>query len=222
MVNEKTYLEICKQIDEYADVESLSAKELAALSYTSPATISRFCKMLGYNNFNELKVNLIEKRNMEKNHDNDVLNRWGALITKSLINIDKEMYDKIDQFHGKRIYVCCKREYELVTRQFTDILLTSGYNIVYINQDMNTININPENSIVLSVGMIPATLFDSRIEFCQVVFNNNNYISEYSNVNSIILVPPVHNNFDSLNMNYRVTCVGVLLSIIAERLCLIN
>ena len=49
-------------INNQEDILKKNINELAKLSYTSSATISRLCKKLGFNGYKELKLNLFQVR----------------------------------------------------------------------------------------------------------------------------------------------------------------
>ncbi|MCC0784448.1 MurR/RpiR family transcriptional regulator [Clostridioides sp. ES-S-0108-01] len=61
-----TYITICRVILENIQkgIEDITILELAEICYTSPSTISRFVKKLGYSNFNEFKMKCIERKNL--------------------------------------------------------------------------------------------------------------------------------------------------------------
>lgn len=61
-----TYTTIAKIILENMQkgIEDITILQLAEMCYTSPSTISRFVKKLGYSNFNEFKMKCIERRNL--------------------------------------------------------------------------------------------------------------------------------------------------------------
>lgn len=87
-------------------IEDITILQLAEMCYTSPSTISRFVKKLGYNNFNEFKMNCIARKSIgveilsdnvkniefDFKNDKEVLNRLVDSINVSL----KEFIDKLD------------------------------------------------------------------------------------------------------------------------------
>ncbi len=56
-------------LENYKEVTSLSVKDFAAKTNTSPASIVRFAKKLGYNGFTELKIELASSRLEDKGDD---------------------------------------------------------------------------------------------------------------------------------------------------------
>ncbi|SKC36838.1 MurR/RpiR family transcriptional regulator [Maledivibacter halophilus] len=65
------------------EISNLSVQNLAELSNTSPATVIRFCKKLGYSGFQDFKIDLIKyTTNKEKSN----LNVYEDITTKDNIN----------------------------------------------------------------------------------------------------------------------------------------
>ncbi|VYU57327.1 DNA-binding transcriptional regulator HexR [Clostridium tertium] len=61
-----TYTTIARGILENIQkgMEDITILQLADMCYTSPSTISRFVKKLGYSNFNEFKMKCVERKNL--------------------------------------------------------------------------------------------------------------------------------------------------------------
>lgn len=54
-------------LDNSSDISNHSVQDFAKLSKTSPATVIRFCKKLGYGGFQEFKINLVKDITHKKN-----------------------------------------------------------------------------------------------------------------------------------------------------------
>jgi RpiR family transcriptional regulator, carbohydrate utilization regulator len=105
-----TYTTIARVILENIQkgMEDITILELADMCYTSPSTISRFVKKIGYTNFNEFKRKCIERENLGteilsdnvKNIYFDSKNDKKVLINLvDSINISlKEFIDKLDLY----------------------------------------------------------------------------------------------------------------------------
>ena len=105
---DSTYTTIARVILEnlQKSIDEITILQLADLCYTSPSTISRFVKNLGFSSFNEFKIKCIERKNLgveilldnvknikfDSKNDKEVLNRLVDSINISL----KEFIDKLD------------------------------------------------------------------------------------------------------------------------------
>ncbi|ASW43295.1 MAG: MurR/RpiR family transcriptional regulator [Clostridiales bacterium] len=103
-----TYTTIARVILETLQdgIEEITILQLADLCYTSPSTISRFVKKLGFSSFNEFKTKCIERNNIgveilsdnvknikfDLKNDKEILNTLVDSINISL----KEFIDKLD------------------------------------------------------------------------------------------------------------------------------
>ncbi|MCK8817856.1 MurR/RpiR family transcriptional regulator [Natroniella sulfidigena] len=59
-------------LENKSEVSNLSVQKLANLAGTSPASVIRFCKKVGYNGFQEFKINLVKDLTESKNKETKV------------------------------------------------------------------------------------------------------------------------------------------------------
>lgn len=71
----------------YPDYENLSAEIIAADSYTSLATITRFAKKMGYNGFREFKFELLKKKQSLKRHELREIDEYIEEVQTGLANV---------------------------------------------------------------------------------------------------------------------------------------
>ncbi len=108
----QTFEKISLVVDERENLEDLSAKKLAILSDTSPATISRFAKSKGFNNFFGYKLNLMHGRKSALIKEKSIFDSWFKNIDQSFNEVEKDMQEIIYLLRCKNIYTWSKREYD--------------------------------------------------------------------------------------------------------------
>lgn len=120
--NEK---EICQWIKVHLkDIPKMSSRQLAKLTYSNPTTILRLCRKLGFENFNDLKCQIvlfIENDNKEykisKNENLESINLKVASLHKNIIN---KIYRKLSNEQIHEIY-------QLIDRySYIDFIVTNN------------------------------------------------------------------------------------------------
>lgn len=93
----------------FKKVSEMNITEVAELCYVSPATISRFCRFIGFNNFSEFKKFLNIKFSLQKdyskqlifNADNDIKSAYeeytNSLIKNMIYSLENLDYKKLDK-----------------------------------------------------------------------------------------------------------------------------
>lgn len=95
----ETEKEILEYIVENLDsLTSLSSRELARKTYTSPTTIVRFVKKLGYKNYNDFKYNIISKLK-NRNEESQITSHEDALTV--LNKVEKMQIEAMHEFKNK-------------------------------------------------------------------------------------------------------------------------
>ncbi len=92
-------VEMIKNIDQ---LQNLTIYEIAELCFVSTSTLSRFCRLLGYKNFNQFKEALQESYGFEIDYDSRYLHSKENLkesldyMNKMTLTSLKEVYEQID------------------------------------------------------------------------------------------------------------------------------
>lgn len=95
----ETEKEILEYMVENLDsLTSLSSRELARKTYTSPTTIVRFVKKLGYQNYNDFKYNIISKLK-NRNEESQITSHEDALTV--LNKVEKIQIEAMHEFKNK-------------------------------------------------------------------------------------------------------------------------
>lgn len=126
--------------DNATKLTTMSIVDIADLTFTSPATVSRAIRKVGMNGFTELRYRLL---NQDK-QDSQVLAYQGVnrILEKSLIEVSRtieniklrdvvEIVKAIDK--AKRIYLFARGLSELVAQEFDAKIKLMGYNAFLIS-----------------------------------------------------------------------------------------
>ncbi len=214
MLNVKTYNDILEQLYQYDDISSLSAKELANISYTSPSTISRFVKKMGYSNFNEMKVKLVQEKEQATCADVNFSEKWQTMFNVSFSNLTQDDIALLKRLIDKKIYVYCDREYELLTRHFVDTLLINDYDCA-LTTTISSSQVE-EEAVVISIGYLPTDLYYEQFSYYQIGFDSelNNKLGP--NVQNISLKTPQSLNMMFTKRSYHTATLQLLISMMSE------
>ncbi len=216
----QTFEKISLVVDERENLEDLSAKKLAILSDTSPATISRFVKSKGFNNFFEYKLNLMHGRKSALIKEKSIFDSWFKNLDQSFNEVEKDMQEIIYLLRSKNIYIWSKREYDFSARQLAQILVREGYVASVIDEYHNIDHLDQHNDAILSIGQIPKQLYRSDLNYACIVYKNYSNDLNEKNIITLKIMPTIYNTYDSINLNYRITCIQLLLGILCNELCL--
>ena len=85
-------------VENLDSLTSLSSRELARKTYTSPTTIVRFVKKLGYQNYNDFKYNIISKLK-NRNEESQITSHEDALTV--LNKVEKIQIEAMHEFKNK-------------------------------------------------------------------------------------------------------------------------
>lgn len=113
--NEK---EICQWMKVHLkDIPKMSSRQLAKLTYSNPTTILRLCKKLGFENFNDLKCQIVlfiendnQKYKIAENEDLESMNLKVSSLHKNIINkiyreLSNSQIQDIYQLVDKYLYI---------------------------------------------------------------------------------------------------------------------
>lgn len=102
-------------LNNFDEVKKMNITEISELCYVSPATISRFCRMIGFSNFSEFKTVSNIKFSLENDYSRELLttgredikaafkNYTNSLMENMNYVLDNINYDDID-YIAKKIY----------------------------------------------------------------------------------------------------------------------
>ncbi|WOO88014.1 hypothetical protein RZE82_03535 [Mollicutes bacterium LVI A0039] len=220
-MNKKTLKRIENVVEEISDFESISAQKLAELSFTSPSTISRFVRLQGYRNFIEYKLAIQqEKKINNKDVSTGLFDYWYRRISSSFELLENGINRAASMLSKRKIHVWCRREYDSIAKDFTFLLSRNGYATVNIDDYFRIENLVPGQDIVLMIGESPSHLYRKDIEYVSIVYNDFTEKTYQKNVEYLKIMPVKYQKHETLGMNYRITCIQLLLGMICEQVCL--
>lgn len=156
-MSEKIIVEFINENE--SKMTNMSIVDIADLTFTSPATVSRTIRKVGMNGFTELRYRLLN----QNKHDTETLAYQGVnrILEKSLIEVSRtienislrdiiEIVKAIDT--AKRIYLFARGLSELVAQEFDAKIKLMGYNSFLIS-DPNIMvkfakNIKPDELVI--------------------------------------------------------------------------
>lgn len=139
--NENEMLAYC--IKNIEKIQSIKIQELADELYTSPATLVRFCKKLGFHGFSEFKVALkmeCEEGNaLEESHSSDFFRD----IEKTMELINEKVIDRViqDIHHANRIEVYAVGSSRMVANELSKKLQSIG-KLAFSYDDSSLMNVS--------------------------------------------------------------------------------
>lgn len=220
-MNEKIVSRIHQVVENIEDFDNISAKKLAELSFTSPPTISRFVKLQGYKNFMEYKLAIKAEKEMSyKKVNAQIFDSWANRLSVSFETLGPSIQLSANLLAQNKIYVWCKREYDGIAKEFTYLLSRSGYSAVNIDDYFQIEQLDPQTDIVLSIGKIPPDLYRKNLQYICIVYTNFVDTTDGNNITTLKVMPLKYHKYDTLNINYRITCIQLLLGMLCEQLCL--
>lgn len=215
MLNDRTYGNILARLEDYEDVESLSARQLANITYTSPSTISRFVKKSGFRNFSEMKLKLIQEK--EANASNS-LDEWGAMLNVAFSSISLSDLNIISENKEKKILVYSERKYLLVARQLVELLLLEGIYSVMVN-DLYLASLNKDdNHCLISIGTVSKKIYYRNIKYYEIKFKSDDEELDAPNIRRINFTTPRLLNFDTTSPIFQIACFNIFICMLIETL----
>lgn len=218
-MNQNVMLRISTAIDNVENIDTLSAKDLAELSYTSQATISRYIKLIGFNNFFEFKMVRKAQRERSQCENTQYSSVWIQKLSEFVTACESEIqtFDNIFNMDDK-VYIWCKSEYVNILTNFTNLMAREGYAIIVIDEYFDTNLIATKGASVLTVGHVPASLYNEKVKYTSIVYTNQE--DDKYNIEYLKLVPIEYCKYDTLNINFRLTCIQLMFGMVCNRLCL--
>lgn len=209
-INEKSYMQISRALDEYDDYEQITIQDLALHANTSTATIVRFCKKEGYESFKDFKSNLIKQCNNES-----IQGMLMTMLSDDLLTEELKKLEQINLYNYPMIYLYCKPEYGLICRQFIVLLNQIGINVIMLYEEKELQKVNAE-ALIITVGPLPKDAYNPEINYLEISFDRLDH-KFASNMCRINLRSPIYNNYQVYNLNYRIFAINTLMFILIEK-----
>lgn len=215
MLNERTYSDILAKIESYEDLDSLSASELAKITYTSPSTISRFVKKSGFRNFNEMKLKLLHERESSF-YLSESFHEWCTMINVSLNDLEPEVLSIVKDNKNKKILVYSERMYLLIARQFLESLSLLEIDCVMVTKQYLASITTPDDYICISIGGLPKDLYYPDLQYYEIDFKRSLKSIQLSNVMCIGLATPRRLEFNTTAHSFQIACINLLLCMLVD------
>ncbi len=198
--------------------EKLTLTEIANLSYVSPSTVSRYVRYLGFSNFNDFKLSIILS-SQSKEYGEINSNHINNMCSKQLFaNLEQNINMLVDSVITSTIYLYYDREFELIARNFSDLLAKSGQRIVIVDEHYDLTTICPQNSLIFTIGTFPESMYFDHLQYASIVYT---HLPNFEMNENVIMLPITTNTFNSYNLqslNIKITTVQLLLSTIFEKI----
>lgn len=153
--------EICRYIlKNIEEIPYLSSRELARRTYTNPTTLLRLSKKLGFENYNDLKINFGSFIKQLTIHNDEVINKKDILstmenLTNLQINIIKQTKELLDlkEFYSI-IHLLEKTAYiDIIADDAnSDIAEYASHNFCIVNKTV-TVYKNPDKQLYLGLNV---------------------------------------------------------------------
>ena len=225
-----TFHSLARNMIENIDkLASLSITEMAELCYVSPSTLSRFCRKLGYKNFNSFKNDLDVTYGFEIDYDNDYINLNlplekrlhsfqsftidslkninSQLKTSSLQNLAKQIHNSNNVFFfgsvGYQFLALYLQERLGLFKKIIYVTLDHGNQkqqaLTLTNQDLAVV-VSPHGRSNIQTIILP-TLYKNKVNSILITQNPNaNYIDKYNSV--VLLGGTPNNNLGMISIMY--------------------
>ncbi len=176
-MKKKTIIELNKYITSCKDYEGLNASKMASECNVSTATISRYAKEKGYENFNHLRYSLIEKniiRNNLKKSSNVIENKINY-INYCLAKFKDFDFEILSILNTKITMVYFETQYELEAKRFVEKMNIIHKNFVMVRtlSELEYIdNYTKGNWSFLCIGNIPKMMYKEQQNYIEITTNN--------------------------------------------------
>ncbi len=191
-LNRKTIIELNKYIEACTNYNRLSATRMARKCNVSRATISRYVKYLGYENFNHLKYSLIEKNMIDKNFkfSDDNITRKLNYINYCLREIKEFDFNQLILLDKTKILVYYDQQFEYVAKLFVEKmnLIHGNFQTIYSLSELEyQMKKNENDCAIISIGEIPDMLYKKEYQYLEIKYQKEREISEV-NIQKISLL----------------------------------
>lgn len=122
-------------IEKKSDIEDLSARDIAKIVYTSPATLTRLSKKLGYNGFEELKKDFLKEQTYldknRKNIDANIPFKKGDNLMSIANNIGNLVKESVDDTLSLMHYEYIKNTVDILNKAETIHISGISFSMIY-------------------------------------------------------------------------------------------
>ncbi len=171
----QTIIELNKYIEECVNYKDLTAMKMAEECNVSPATVSRYVKNLGYENFSHFRYNLIEKSLVGKTDkfENGKISNKINYINSSLNELKSFDFDQLQLLNRKKILVYYEAEFEKVVDLFIDKMNLIHGNFIVIKSLSELeylMKLYKGDCSILSVGGIPYMMYNEKYQYFELKY----------------------------------------------------
>ncbi|MGG7077279.1 MurR/RpiR family transcriptional regulator [Clostridium sardiniense] len=177
---------------------NMSIVDMAELTYTSPATVSRAIKKCGLEGFAELRYKISKENKSRRDYKNvnDILGKSLIEAVKTIENISVEKIIEATKIlsNSRRVYILARGLSELVAEEFDLKLKLLGYN-TFLIKDPNIMRnlskkMNREETIIVfslkgETAEIVESVINSKECGCKVIScccSSNTILNEISDI----------------------------------------
>ncbi len=219
-MNKKTIIELDKYIEECVNYKELTAMKIAEECNVSSATVSRYVKNLGYENFSHFRYNLIEKSLVGKitSPSNEKVSNKIKDITSSLKELKCFDFEQLKVLNREKVLVYYETGFEKIAGLFIEKMNLIHRNFIVIKSLSELeylMKLYNGDCAILSIGKIPCMMYNEKYQYLELKYKEERKSEKRENVVEINIL----NNYqrrkkNSITANSLVMYVA--LEIIAE------
>ncbi len=212
----QTIIELDKYIEGCVDYKELTAMKMAEECNVSAATVSRYVKNLGYENFSHFRYNLIEKSLVGKNINptsDKVLNKTKD-INLSLNELKSFDFSQLKILSSKKVLVYYEAEFERIVDIFVNKMNLIHGNFIVIKSLSELEYLMKKykgDCSILSIGNIPYMMYNEKYQYFVLKYREERKIEKRGNVIEINIL----NNYQGRKKTC-ITANGLLMYIALE------
>ncbi len=183
----QTIIELDKYIEECVNYKELTAMKMAEECNVSSATVSRYVKNLGYENFSHFRYNLIERSLVGKivsPSNEKVSNKIEdiSLALKELKNFD---FKQLQILNRKKVLVYYEAEFEKIVDLFIGKMNLIHRNFIIIKSLSELeylMKLYKGDCAILSIGNIPYMMYNEKYQYLELKYKEERKSEDRENV----------------------------------------
>lgn len=204
-------------IENHPSPENLSLRDIAAISFVSPATVSRYIRQSGYKDFNEFKLELITTR-VINNSQNIKLDLWIKHFSSQVGAFQPHISKTIQLLTDKKILLYYCQDYQYIASNFLMFVTKLNLKIQIINESSNLEQFDPQYYCIFAVGNLPTSLYNEQFDYSLISYQHIDHYPLKLNIIQLAMIPRQY-AYNHINiLNYRISFVSLLLSHIVDQL----
>lgn len=218
-MNNKKKMELDRYIEECTNYIDLNATKMAADCNVSPATISRYVKNLGYENFGHFRYSLVERKLFNENvkSKSDIISNKIADLNYSLSELKNFDFKKLSLIDKRKVLVYYEKQYEFLGSIFIEKMNLIHGNFVGIktlSELKYLMEKNRDDCSILTIGKVPDMLYKKDYNYLEIKNQNSIVDNTRENVCQINLLNrskgQKHNQLNSnlVAMNFALEIIG--------------